>query len=158
LSFLTYSASFLALPLLIAFGLAGLVFGRRLNPTQLGRIGAIFGATLLPFVAYAAGRADYFLQRPEQVSGTLRLAATSGELLDRVGIVAALVREAIALNGRALYEAGIGGVTDYDFGHQALLDPVTIGAVGFGAIVALWRVGHRRDDRPLRPVVAIGLG
>jgi 4-amino-4-deoxy-L-arabinose transferase-like glycosyltransferase len=158
LSFLTYTASFLALPALVAFVALGFAFRRGPSFGVLARIAAGFAVVMLPWAVYAYTWKDYFVERPDQVGGALKSAATNGTLDERAGKVGELLWGWLSTNARAVYEPGLGGVTDYDFGHRAMLDPFTLALLGFGTLVAVYRVVRTRDDSPLRPLVVVVLG
>ena len=158
LSFLTYTASFLALPLLVAYALIGQPVHRGPPAGAIVRPLTGFAAVLLPFAAYALGQNNYFVQRPDQVGGPFKDAATTGDLAERASNLWALVRDAALANVRTIYTPGDGGVTNYDFGHQALLDHATLALLALGGAVALSRAARSRDDAPLRPLAAVLLG
>lgn len=158
LSFLTYTASFLALPAVLAFAAFGFAFRRGPSIGVLARVLAGLAAVMLPWAVYAATWTNYFVERPGQVGDQLKTAATTGGLDERAAKLGELLGGWLQTNARAVYEPGLGGVTDYDFGHRALLDPFTLALLGLGTTVALWRAARRRDDAPLRPIVVVLLG
>src|SRR5262249_22301107 len=108
----------------------------------------------LPFAVYARAHKDYFLERPDQVgAGALETAIRELDLAK----LWELVRDGVVANAHTVVDAGKGRVTDYDFGHQALLAPWTLGPLGLGGWVALWRPYRRREDALLRPLVVVVL-
>ena len=129
LCYLTYTSSYLALPLLAPFALAAPLLGLR-------ALGA-FAATVLPFGVYAASHHNYFWERPTQVK-----AAWSWQTL----------ADALA----TLYGPG-GGVTHYHFGHLSFFEPLTPGLLLVGALVAARLAWRERRETRLIPIAAIAM-
>jgi hypothetical protein len=129
LCYLTYTSSYLALPLLAPFALAAPWLGLRV-------LGA-FAATLLPFGVYAASHHNYFWERPTQVKAEWSW-------------------QTLADSAAILYGSG-GGVTHYHFGHLALFEPLTPGLVLVGALLAAGLAWRQRRAEYLIPVAACAL-
>jgi hypothetical protein len=129
LCYLTYTSSYLAVPLLAPFALAAPRLGLR-------ALGAATAA-LLPFGVYAASHHNYFWERPTQVKAELSW-------------------HALVANASTLYSPG-GGVTNYHFGHLALFEPLTPGLLLVGALCAVGVALRERRAMPLIPIVAIVL-
>jgi hypothetical protein len=153
LCFLTYSSSYLVLPLLLPFCLLGLPRRRGL----VARGAAAAGAVLLPFVVYAANWHNYFGQRTGQVGGAWWAALADGRLGEGLEGMRSALADQLSTNLSSLYRDGVGGVTDYTFGHRALFDPLTLALIGGGAAAALLFAWQRRQPVYLYPVLALGL-
>jgi hypothetical protein len=153
LCFLTYSSSYLVLPLLLPFCLLGLPRDGGL----VARGAAAAAAVLLPFAAYAASWHNYFGQRTGQVGGAWLAALGEGRLSEGLAGMWLALGAQLDTNLRALYRDGVGGVTDYTFGHRALFDPLTLTVLGVGAAAALLFAWRRRQAVYLYPVGAVAL-
>jgi hypothetical protein len=129
LCYLTYTSSYLALPLLAPFMLAAPRLGLRAL--------AAGAATLLPFGVYAASHHNYFWERPTQVKAELSW-------------------HALAASVSHLYTPG-GGVTHYHFGHLALFEPLTPALLLIGALCAVAVAWRQRSATSLIPIAAIVL-
>jgi len=125
LSYLTYPASYVALPLVLLFAIieakqqSWRIF-RLLVPALL-----ICMVILLPFVAYAATHQNYFAERASQISF---LSGTRSDTLKKVEAgehISSLLATQLVTNIKSLYTPGIGGTDGYFFGGQAFFNPFT---------------------------------
>ena len=144
--YLTYSSSYLALPVFLVFFLFDLVRRRRfavvrnLVTSLLG-----FWIVLSPFLSDPQGGQSYLFQRGSQV------ALLTGDWSSHRGAIAggentlAVVWANLTLAVRAMYQDGIGGHGGYDFGHLALFDPLAIALLMAGTIAALFFVRRRPE-------------
>jgi hypothetical protein len=142
MAYLTYTSSYLTIPLLVLFIVLAALARRTWVPIrQFGMVLFIVAVGLLPFVVHALTQANYFIQRGDQVNAIERLfGEDSSNEID--ASPAEQFIEHVQTNLRALYYPGIGGVTDYWFGKQALFDPLTLGLIIAGLVTGLfygWR-------------------
>jgi hypothetical protein len=135
LAYLTYTSSYLTLPLIGVLVVMSALF--QWSRTSLIRYGQIVFVALLiltPFLAYGFAHHNYFTERGDQVNavdsffGDEHVENPAGDLFDHIW-----------LNIQALYTPGIGGVTDYWFGKQALFDWITLGLLLIGVVIAVFR-------------------
>ena len=134
-SYLTYTASYLALPLVGVLVLLDAALGRRWTPLRSFGPAAVAGVALLaPFAYGALTRHNYFLQRSEQAVGRPSF-------------------EHVWRSLRSLREDGLVGVTGYDFGRLAPLDDLTLALLLLGAVVGLFYAARERRALPLLPLL-----
>jgi drug/metabolite transporter superfamily protein YnfA len=137
--YLFYLSSFLALPLAALFFY---VRGGALREHHVAGNLLLFvvgvAAVLSPFLADAARHHGGYLRRVEQV------ALLGGEWSPyrpggAGGVVPAprVVSQSLRLSLRSLYTPGIGGHGGYDFGKQALLEPLALALAMLGALRAI---------------------
>jgi hypothetical protein len=144
--YLTYSSSYLALPVFLAFFLFDL-FRRRRFAVVRNLVTSLLGfwIVLSPFLSDPQGGQGYLSQRASQV------ALLTGEWSTHRGAIAgganplAVVWANLSLAVRAMYQDGIGGHGGYDFGHLALFDPFAIALLIAGTIAALFFVRRRAE-------------
>jgi 4-amino-4-deoxy-L-arabinose transferase-like glycosyltransferase len=138
LGYLTYTSSYLTIPLLALFVTLVTWSRRGRQPFDLFSIVLVIVVVgLLPFVTYAFSNHNYFLQRGDQVNaieafwGEDGIGARSDESPSR------LFWEHVKLNVESLHTPGIGGITDYWFGKQALFESLTLYLLLLGIAVAV---------------------
>jgi hypothetical protein len=148
MAYLTYVSSYLTVPLILLFVLMASISQRSRRPLELFGIALVVVVVgLVPFVTYALTDDNYFTQRGDQVNA---VAEFYGE---ESGNVSERLLDHFATNFRSLYTPGIGGVTDYWFGKQALFDWLTLTLLATGLGLAIYR-GFARNDALLLAVVA----
>jgi hypothetical protein len=134
MGYLTYVSSYLTVPLILLFVILAAITQRSRRPFELFAIVLIVVAVgLVPFATYAATHHNYFTQRGDQVNAIAEFYGgdreagenPSEQLLDH-----------LATNLRSLYSPGIGGVTDYWFGKQALFDWFTLALIVAGLMMS----------------------
>jgi hypothetical protein len=113
---------------------------------------------LLPFVAFAATKQNYFAQRTGQVGGGWWAALASGQYAEGLAGMQTALLDQLSTNARAVYLDGIGGVTDYTFGHRALLDAPTLALMGVGVLASALYAWRRGRVEYLYPTAAVLLG
>jgi hypothetical protein len=132
--YLTYTASYLVLPLVAALvGCDALLRRRRPPLGRLALAGGAFAALLGPFVYGAATRHNYLLQR-------------SGQTVARPSLEHAW-RSLVALR-----QDGLVGVAGYDFGRLAPLDDLTLSLLLVGAGAGAWSAARQRRAAHLLPL------
>jgi hypothetical protein len=132
--YLTYTASYLVLPLVAALvGCDALLRRRRPPLGRLALAAVAFAALLGPFVYGAATRHNYLLQR-------------SGQAVVRPS------PEHARWSLVALREDGLVGVAGYDFGRLAPLDDLTLCLLLVGAGVGAWSAARQRRAEHLLPL------
>lgn len=151
--YLSYSASYVALPILLVCLAAECLVRWSLRPARrlLPALPA-FSAILLPFGVYAATRDDYFVQRLDQVN----LVSGSWSAAKRGKPVWPLLQKQLTINLQALYRDHVGGVTGYTFGHHALFDHLGIALLLVGGVAALYLAMTRRRAGFLYPFIVLG--
>jgi hypothetical protein len=151
MAYLTYTSSYLTLPLIgVLVGLSAL-FERSWQPLiRFGQVAVIAVLALIPFIAHALTYDNYFLERGDQVN-----AFSSFYGRDDVANPNAELLEHVWTNIQSLYTPGIGGVTDYWFGHQALFDQITLLFLFAGVGIAVVQGLRGRDAIALTAVVAV---
>ena len=149
MAYLTYTSSYLTLPLLGVFIALTALFQRSWTPLiRFGQVLIIVAIGLAPFLTHALSQHNYFTERGDQVNAVSTfyddesISNPTAELADHVWI-----------NIQSLYSPGIGGVTDYWFGHQSLFDWLTLSLLASGIAIGLYR--GLRDRNPLE-ITAIG--
>ena len=132
MAYLTYTSSYLTLPLIGAFiGLTAL-FHRQWQPiVRFGQVLMLVAIGLSPFLTYALTEHNYFTQRSDQVNAVSAIWES-----DEVESPASELVAHIWTNIESLYTSGIGGVTDYWFGHQSLFDWFTLVLLLTGLVLA----------------------
>jgi 4-amino-4-deoxy-L-arabinose transferase-like glycosyltransferase len=149
MAYLTYTSSYLTLPLISV--LAGLwtLFSREWRPLiRLAQVTLIAILGLVPFLTHALVHDNYFTERGDQVNavstfyGDDSVENPATELLDHVWV-----------NIQSLHTPGIGGVTDYWFGKQALFDWLTLTLLLAGIGIALYR--GLMDRKPLELTLVV---
>jgi hypothetical protein len=140
MAYLTYTSSYLTLPLIGALTGLSAPFARGWRPLiRFGQVTFIALLGLVPFLTYAVAHDNYFTERGDQVN-----AVSSFYTSDDVANPTSELLDHILLNVQSLYTPGIGGVTDYWFGKQALFDWFTLGFLFAGIIIAaLQGIRHR---------------
>ncbi len=146
LCYLAYTSSYAAAPLLVLFAaLTCLSFpaGRAVRSLAIS-LGTVV-IVLLPFMAGAAKSSDFFLQR---ISQTVPMV---GKLLGRdvAQEDVSRSRSQLAANWVAdctyFWRNDVGGTAGFEFGRRALLDPVSVGFLVVGALLAPAMVRRRRE-------------
>jgi hypothetical protein len=134
--YLFYLSSFLALPIAVLFFLArgGAERERRVGPS-LAWFALGVAMVLAPFAAEAMQKPNALFRRFEQVS--LIDGEWSPYLKQIAGgsTPAQVVRDNVLRSVQSVYRPGIGGSGGYDFGKQALLEPLALVLFALGA----WR-------------------
>jgi hypothetical protein len=145
--YLFYLSSFLALPLAALFFF---VRGGALREHHVAGNLLLFvvgvAAVLSPFLADAARHQSGYLRRVEQVA----LLGGEWSVYRPGGAGAAVpaqraVSQSLGLSLRSLYTPGIGGHGGYDFGKQALLEPLALGLAVLGALRAIILARRQRE-------------
>jgi len=145
--YLFYLSSFLALPLAVLFFfLRGGAERERHVARNLLLFVVGVTAVLAPFLADAARHPSGYLRRFEQVAllGGEWSAYRAGGRAAAVPVVRA-VSQSLQLSLRALVTPGLGGHGGYDFGKQALLEPLALGLAILGLLRAI-ALARRRSD------------
>ncbi len=155
LSYLTYPASYVALPLVILFTIiearqqSWRIF-RLLVPALL-----ICIIILLPFVTYALVHQNYFAERASQISF---LSGTRSDTLKKVEAgenMSSLLMKQLATNIKSLYTPGIGGVDGYLFGRQAFFNLFTFVLFLAGFIACLYHAVRDKRTELLYVLITI---
>jgi 4-amino-4-deoxy-L-arabinose transferase-like glycosyltransferase len=137
LGYLTYTASYLTIPLLLLFVALVAAFQWSRRPFELFSIVLVIVVVgLLPFVSHAFSGHNYFLQRSDQVNSISAFWGEDGRGRQSDESAFRLFRDHVRLNIQSLYTPGIGGITDYWFGKQALFDRLTLALLLIGMAVA----------------------
>jgi hypothetical protein len=141
MAYLTYTSSYLTIPILGLFVLLTSLIQRSWQPwLRFGWVLAIVSIGLSPFLAHALTEHNYFTERGDQVNAVSTILLDSerdspvGDFTDHLW-----------LNVQGLYTSGIGGVTDYWFGHQSLFDWLTLGLLIAGIGLAIFQGIQQRD-------------
>jgi dolichyl-phosphate-mannose-protein mannosyltransferase len=144
LAYLTYTASYIVLPLLLGFVALVSLARRSTRPLRvfLPTL-VVFAFVMLPFVVYAYTKENYFLQRVDQVS-VMGNGSASGSALSHGGGTLGFFLDSLSTNLMSLVRPGIGGVDDYAFGHQAFFDLASAPLFALGAGYAGVRVFRGR--------------
>jgi hypothetical protein len=151
MAYLTYTSSYLTLPIILV--LAGLfaLFKRTWQPLlRFGQVLLIVAVGLSPFLTYALTEHNYFTQRGDQVNAISAIWGSDEVERPSSELVAHVWR-----NIQSLYSPGIGGVTDYWFGHQSLFDWFTLILLVAGLGIASVRGIQRRDPLHLTAVIGV---
>lgn len=165
--YLTYAGSYVALPVLgvvAALELASRIrrpppntaaFPRRSLKTPLLAASVLFIVTFSPFLLYALHVRNFLTERVGQVN------VVSGSWVEEDKRARAAAAMTVLMSQawdavKAMAVPGLSGNIGYDFGHQALMDPITAALAGMGLLILLWRA-TRRDVGALQMFVAIGI-
>ncbi len=145
LSYLTYTSSYIAYPVIVTIGILAYIRSRSSDVAiALRKFSILVLFILAPFIAHAILVDNYFLERISQVnvfwgswSDTARTHASP------VSIAATQSVSAL----RSLVIPGIGGLGGYNFGNQSLLDPLTgvLFILGLGILVSD-AIRKKRED------------
>jgi hypothetical protein len=151
MAYLTYTSSYLTLPLIGLFIALTALFQRSWQPfLRFGWVVAIVIVGLAPFLTWALTENNYFIERGDQVNaisviyGDESLENPTRELIDRIGT-----------NIQSLYTSGIGGVTDYWFGRQSLFDWLTLSLLLVGIGIAVVQGVRQRSALHLTLVATV---
>jgi 4-amino-4-deoxy-L-arabinose transferase-like glycosyltransferase len=151
MAYLTYTSSYLTLPLLaLMIGLWALFTRSRLPLLRFGQALIIVAIGLLPFLTHAFSHHNYFTERGDQVNAT---SSFYGE--DGADEPTSAMLDHVWTNIQSLYTPGIGGVTDYWFGHRALFDWLTLALLAAGLIIGLTQGIRDRDALRLSVVATV---
>lgn len=151
MAYLTYTSSYLTLPLIGVFvGLTAL-FQRNWQPLlRYGQVLILVTIGLSPFLTYALTGHNYFTERGDQVNAVSAIWES-----DEVRSPTSELAAHIWTNIESLYTPGIGGVTDYWFGHQSLFDWFTLALFVAGLGIAIVTGIRRRDELELTVVAVV---
>jgi hypothetical protein len=151
MGYLTYVSSYLTVPLILLFVLITAIARRSRRPFELFAIVLVVVVVgLVPFVTYALTHDNYFTQRGDHVNAIAEFYGGDG---GETGEATEQFFDHLATNFRSLYTPGIGGVTDYWFGKQALFDWLTLLLLAAGLGLAAYR-GFARGEPLLLAIVA----
>ena len=146
LCYLAYTSSYAAAPLLVLFAALSCLevpAGRVVKSLAIA-LGTIV-IVLLPFMVGAAKSSDFFLQR---ISQTVPIV---GKLLGRdvaqedVSRSRSQLAASWAANCAYFWRNDVGGTAGFEFGRRALLDPVSVGFLVAGALLAPAMVRRRGE-------------
>ena len=158
LCYLAYSSSYSAAPLMLVVAALSIL---RAPGRLVAKTVAISLATalivLLPFVIGAARSSDYFLHR---ITQTVPIAARAlGEAVPPEDVSRARSQLAAnwVANCRYFWRDDVGGTAGFNFGHRALLDPVSLVFLVAGVVLSFGMAGHRRELLPVLAFVAINI-
>jgi hypothetical protein len=162
LCYLTYPSSYSAAPLIVLFAALSCFYAPvgRVAKSLAISLGTVV-IVLLPFMVGAAKSNDFFLQR---ISQTVPMV---GKLLGRDVAQEDVSRSRSQLganwvaNCTYFWRNDVGGAAGFEFGRRALLDPVSVGFLVVGALLAPAMVRRRRELVLVALFVAvsiIGLG
>lgn len=123
LSYLTYTSSYVAYPVIAIIGILTII---RTRSTEfvigLVKLSALVLVILAPFLAHAATLDNYFFQRINQVNVFWGSWSETARLqISFTSVVSAQLVNAL----RSIVLPGIGGLGGYNFGKHSLLDPLT---------------------------------
>lgn len=140
LSYLFYSSSYIAFPLMVLVFLIRLGAHRKwLILKNFALATASFGMVALPFLHYMY-RADnfYLSQRIDQVNLISGEWSAAKDELAKSRNVYDIIRENFILSIQSLYKNGIGGHGGYNFGRLALLEETSLFLIAAGAFLSLF--------------------
>lgn len=136
LSYLTYSSSYIVLPLLTCFILFESVIKRTLKYIKLFGVSLIISLLIIfPFIVYAITEDNFFIQRVNQVNLS-NSTETQQQLKSGISFFL-VITNATQINFKSLFIKDIGGINEYYFGHQALFNPLTFILLIIGAICCI---------------------
>lgn len=146
LCYLAYTSSYAAAPLLVLFAALSFLYvsAARVVKSLAISLGTIV-IVLLPFMVGAAKSSDFFLQR---ISQTVPMV---GKLLGRdvaqedVSRSRSQLAASWVANCTYFWRNDVGGTAGFEFGRRALLDPVSVGFLVAGALLAPAMVRRRRE-------------
>ena len=146
MAYLTYTSSYITLPLLLGYVVYESLVRRTVKPLKLFLPSlVVFVVVLLPFVVYALSVDNYFLQRAEQIN-SLSGKDYGQPALDYGGQALAFLLDHLASNVKALYEAGhVAKETGYLFGGQPFFSPLGLVLFAVGCLVGLYRAFFRSE-------------
>src|SRR3989344_60167 len=124
LSYLTYSSSYITLPLLLFFILFEAASKKTLKYVKLFGVSLIISLLIIfPFIFYAITKDNFFIQRVNQVN---LLNSTEAQQQFKNGVsFFSVIANAAQINFKSLFTKDIGGINEYYFGHQAFFNYLT---------------------------------
>jgi hypothetical protein len=136
--YLTYYSSYLALPVLLAF----VAMSLRRTKRKLVIQNAVVAASgllivLAPFLAWNLAEGGFTARRASQVSLLTGTWSPHRQAIAAGASPLPVIRDNLVLSSQALVRDDIGGAGGYDFGHLALLDPVSLGLLAAGGLAGL---------------------
>ena len=158
LCYLAYSSSYSAAPVLLVFAaLSSLHAPARLVAKTLAISLATALIVLLPFVVGAAKSSDYFLHRITQTVPIVARALGQKVAPEDITRSRSQLAANWAANLKYFWRDGVGGTAGFNFGHRALLDPVSLGFLCVGAVLSVGMARRRRELLLLLFFVAINI-
>lgn len=126
LGYLTYTASYISLPILFLFAVIESVKSKSTKILKLFIPAIIvFLIMIAPFLIYALTKNNFFIQRINQVNISQQQDSAS-----QIGYL-------LVTNIQSLYTDGVGGVNNYWFGKKALFNNLTFFIILLGLFVSL---------------------
>lgn len=158
LCYLFYLSSYIALPLLLITAHLHLLKQRNSRIWLYYAFSILaFLLTLGPFLTYAFKFNNYFPQRFSQVELTTGEWSTATSRIQQGETRFTILAESLSLTVRSFYQAGIGGTGGYDFGHLALLEPLSLTLFLAGLMSGLYMVIKQRQLEILLIFLVIAL-
>lgn len=134
--YLTYSSSYLALPVLIIFFMIQSLQERKVAVIKNLLLAIIaFGLTLGPFLIYAHKFDNYFIQRINQVSLLTGQWSGAREKVEKGESIITIIKKNLSLSIRSFYTHGIGGHGGYNFGRLAFFEKTSLGLFIIGSSI-----------------------
>lgn len=138
-SYLTYTASYVTLPVVMITSIGYLLLERKSRATiahDLGKAMLVVFILFLPFLTFHARKIPFLTQRSDQVNifnGTWSDTKEKIKTTSMVAILATQTQTAL----KALYLPDIGGIGEYEFGKQPVFHPLGLFLFILGCIYLL---------------------
>lgn len=156
LSYLTYTSSYVAAPVIVISTFAIVVIGKKYHIlTKLIPAFMLFFIILLPFVVYAMWVNNFFVQRIDQVNAITGSWSDLPEKIKNGASIGSLMLNQVTTALRSLIEPGITGLGGYNFGSQALFEPLSFSLFVLGFSLILFYGLWKRQPEFLTIVIAI---
>ncbi|OGG13615.1 hypothetical protein A2875_00420 [Candidatus Gottesmanbacteria bacterium RIFCSPHIGHO2_01_FULL_46_14] len=153
LSYLTYTSSYVAYPVLCSVLIVSfLIIRKKYILDGLTKATIVTAMVLAPFLVYALRVNNFFGQRVDQVNifwGSWQDNTSAGPVLNRI-----LTHGFDAIG--ALYQPGVGGLGGYNFGKLGLLDPFSLSLILLG-ILFLVILAVRKQWQSWFILIALGI-
>jgi hypothetical protein len=155
LAYLTYTASYITLPVLLVFITYECLVQRSTRPFRLCLPAlAVYLVVMLPFVEYALLKSNYFVERVGQIN-LLNGSSVIDPALSQQGRELSVIWDQVVPNLKLLVEPG-GGAGRYAFGRLAFFDTAGLALFALGLLYGVLRVLRGEARAFVLVVVALG--